>query len=222
MHSDDDELTATAKALEAAEERADTAKAAALAAGESAPDPTLLTVRRAILSTLAADPKADDPVNALIVWTELGRALSGTLDDVAAGAGYIKKLTSAWFETQGAEAGVDLRRFIYRVDEERRLQPAEIKRLAASVEAAIEQGLPELAHAAHEGAGGRQALFLAVVKGWFPVGLELFQALPAGQTSSEAEVLGAFWAWCLKYLPDDRPDGPGALLSAGAPPRGVA
>lgn len=217
MHSDDDELTATAKALEAAEAKTDAATAAAHAAGESAPDPTLLTVRRAILSTLASDPKTDDPVNALIVWTELGRALSGTLDDVAAGAGYIKKLASAWFEAEGAVAGVDLRRFIYRVDEGLRLQPAEIKRLTLRVEEALEQALPELAHAAHEGASGRQALFLAVVKGWFPVGLELFRALPAGQSSSDAEVLGAFWAWCLKYLPDDRPGGPGTLLSSGPP-----
>lgn len=216
MHSDDDELTATAKALEAAEAKTDAA-AAAQAAGESAPDPTLLAVRRAILSTLASDPKTDDPVNALIVWTELGRALSGTLDDVAAGAGYIKKLSSAWFEAEGAVANVDLRRFIYRVDEGLRLQPAEIKRLTLRVEAALEGALPELAHAAHEGASGRQALFLAVVKGWFPVGLELFRALPAGQSSSDAEVLGAFWAWCLKYLPDDRPGGPGALLSSGPP-----
>lgn len=216
MHSDDDELTATAKALEAAEAKTDAA-AAAHAAGESAPDPTLLAVRRAILSTLASDPKTDDPVNALIVWTELGRALSGTLDDVAAGAGYIKKLSSAWFEAEGAVANVDLRRFIYRVDEGLRLQPAEIKRLTLRVEAALEGALPELAHAAHEGASGRQALFLAVVKGWFPVGLELFRALPAGQSSSDAEVLGAFWAWCLKYLPDDRPGGPGALLSSGPP-----
>ncbi|MCK6537636.1 MAG: hypothetical protein L6Q84_32085 [Polyangiaceae bacterium] len=216
MHSDDDELTATARALEAAEAKTDAA-AAAHAAGESAPDPTLLAVRRAILSTLASDPKTDDPVNALIVWTELGRALSGTLDDVAAGAGYIKKLSSAWFEAEGAVANVDLRRFIYRVDEGLRLQPAEIKRLTLRVEAALEGALPELAHAAHEGASGRQALFLAVVKGWFPVGLELFRALPAGQSSSDAEVLGAFWAWCLKYLPDDRPGGPGALLSSGPP-----
>ncbi len=210
MHTDDDELIAIAKLLETTEEQADEARAA----GDPEHDATLEAVRRTILECLAADPKTDDPVNALVVWTELGRALSGTLDEVGAGRGYIKKLSSAWFEERRATPDVKLDKWIYRLDEQRRLGPDEIKRASLRVDEALAQALPELARASSESPGGRQALFLAVVKGWFPVGLELFRALPAGQTAQEADVLGALWAWCLRYLPDDSPDGSGSLLTA--------
>lgn len=215
MPTNDDDLVATAKLLEIAEARADEARAA----GDPEYDATLQTVRRTILQCFAADPKTDDPVNALVVWTELGRALSGTLDEIGAGRGYIKKLSSAWFEERRAAPGVKLDRWIYPLDVQRRLAPDEIKRASLRVDEALAQALPELARASSEGPSGRQALFLAVVKGWFPVGLELFRALPAGQTANDAEVLGAFWAWCLRYLPDDSPDGPGALLRSDATAR---
>jgi hypothetical protein len=214
MNHQDDDWVAVARVLENAEAQVDAARVEP----QPAHDEVSQCVRDTLLNALAADPKTDEPFNALVVWTELGRALSGTLDEIGAGLGYVKKLASSWFEEQRAVPKVDLARWLYRLDDDRRLRPDEVQRALSRVERALAEALPELARASDESPEGRRALFLAVVKGWFPVGLDLVRALPRGQVADRAETLGALWSWCLRYLPDDRPDGPGALLGPDSPP----
>ncbi len=178
---------------------------------------TAEVVRRTITEALAADAKTSEPVNALVVWTELGRALSGTLAEVGAGRGLVRKLIAAWCEEQQAARDVELSRWIYRLEKQARLGAVETGRAVHLVETRLAEALPELARAAEQGPEGRQALFRAVVKGWFPVGVQLFRSLPAARTAAAGEVFGALWAWCLKYLPLDEPGGPASLLMPAPP-----
>ena len=60
----------------------------------------------------------------------------------------------------------------------------------------------ELSVEAAMGDEGRKKLFLAVVRGWFPVGLDILRAFPAGAKASPEELLGALWAWCERYFPE--------------------
>lgn len=159
-------------------------------------------VRDGITMALSGQPRAREPMNALVVWTELGKGLCGTLDQKGADAGLIGRIIDEWCGERGA-AEVDLSRWLYRVEPSARLHPDELAATLARIEEAIERVLattPEFAK--EEDDGGRDA-FLAVVKGWFPVGPQILRTFPAAQTGGESELRGALRAWCARYFPRD-------------------
>lgn len=155
------------------------------------------TLRR----VMAQDPKTDEPLNALIVWTELGKGLSGTLDQVGAEPGLLRRVIEENCRKRGMEPEVDLARWAYRLEGKQRVGKLELAMAVKGAQAALEDALPQLTAESQSGDEGRKKLFLLVVRGWFPLGLELLRAFPAGRAASERELWGALWAWCDRYLP---------------------
>lgn len=174
-----------------------------------------MNVSTAITSALDADPRTADPLGGLVVWTELGKALAGALERKGADVGLLGRIIDDWSRATFAPS-VDLDGWLYRVPPERRLGRADLARALARVQAAVEAVVAPLAE--EVGEDGGRAVFLAVIKGWFAVGLALFAALPAARGASEAEVRGALAAWCRRYLPKD-PSGPEDLGVRLARPR---
>ena len=103
---------------------------------------------------------------------------------------------------RGAARELDLSRWAYQLEPKLRLGKVEAGMTLRRIQAALEEALPELAA---EGMSdeGRKKLFLTIVRGWFPVGLDIFRSLPAGKTAGEAELLGALEAWCDRFFPGD-------------------
>ncbi|MBI3186205.1 MAG: hypothetical protein HYZ28_29050 [Myxococcales bacterium] len=154
-----------------------------------------------IQRALASAAKTREPMNALVVWTELGKGLSGTLDGVGAEPGLLRRVISEWCQGRGATERADLSRWAYRLEGKERLGKLEAAMAMRRVQADLEAALPELSAEAAMGDEGRKKLFLAVVRGWFPVGLEVLRDFPAGRVAKEEELLSALWAWCRRYLP---------------------
>jgi hypothetical protein len=163
----------------------------------------------AIHEALAADAKTREPLNALAVWTELGKGLSGTLQGKGANPGQLHDVITEWCrgKTGGGAAEVDLSQWAYRLEPEARLNKQELSAAVRRVMAALETRLPELAAAAENDGDKERELFMAVVRGWFPVGLDIVRALPRGEGADEAERLRALAAWCNRFLPRDTATG---------------
>lgn len=157
----------------------------------------------AILDGLIEDDKTRDPMNALVVWTELGRGLSGTLDKKGAEPGKLRDIVGAWCRTSALDGAKSLERWTYRVPPERRLDAKDIGTAMRRVMRRLEAALPDLAAEAEADADKSRELFLAVVRGWFPVGVLLFAALPSAQRATKDARLAALGAWCERYLPKD-------------------
>lgn len=160
-------------------------------------------VNEAIRAALDADDKTRDPMNALVVWTELGRGLSGKLERQGADAGLLARLiTQHSGSLDHGAAPIDLGGWAYRVPAERRLTREDAVRAFSRLERAIGDKLAE--HWA-DGDGGAHVRedFLAVVRAWYPIGLEIFRSLPAARDATDAEIAAALAAWCDRYLPKD-------------------
>jgi len=158
---------------------------------------------QAIHRALAEDPKTRDPMNALAVWTELGKGLSGTLDKKGAPPGLLADVIAEHCKTRSGGATVDLAKWAYRVPESERLTRPELAAALRRVFAAIETKMPELAAAAETDVEKERDLFMAIVRGWFPVGLDIVRSLPGAATADEATRVAALHAWCERYLPKD-------------------
>ncbi|MCC6554900.1 MAG: hypothetical protein IT372_18155 [Polyangiaceae bacterium] len=158
---------------------------------------------KAIHTALAADERTREPMNALAIWTEIGRSLSGTLEQKGASPGLLREVIADHCRERGAAPGVDLGRWAYRLAPEDRLSSKELGAAIRRVMRGIEEALPELVAEAETATDKHRELFMAVVRGWFPVGLDIVRALPAGAAASEAERLGALGAWCERYLPGE-------------------
>lgn len=178
-------------------------------------DGTADAVRRALLRCLATDPRTQEPMNALVAWTELGKGLSGTLDDVGAERGLLRKLICAYGIEHGHGDEIDLARWGYRLAPERRLDPEATADALRRAEAKLSEVLAEHLEQASRSPDARRALFVAVVKGWFPVGLDIMRALPAGNAASEAALIGALAAWCERHLPTGEPDAAAPAVASG-------
>ncbi len=161
---------------------------------------------RAIHDALAEDRKTLDPMNALVVWTELGKGLAGMVERVGGDAGTFRGIVVAWFREHGAAAGVDLAGWAYQVAPEQRLTAFEVAKALRRTEDALERALPALAARVEveEGEGKRLA-FLAVARAWLPVGRDIVGSLPAAKDKGEPERLGAMMAWVERYLPKGPP-----------------
>jgi len=158
-------------------------------------------VFRCLHRALAGGERTREPLNALVVWTELGRGLAGTLEQVGGDQGLLRKLIAGWCQEQGAREDVNLADWMYRLEGPERLGKEEAAAALRKIQAELEEALPALAAEAQASDEARRALYLAVVRGWFPVGLDLVRSMPRGRTAERAEQLGALSAWCQRYLP---------------------
>jgi hypothetical protein len=173
-------------------------------------------VRAAILAALDADPKTREPLNALVAWTEMGRALQGTLDRKGGDAGLLRRVIARWC-AQGAEGRTaDLGRWAYRLEPGRRLTTVELAAAIRRVQEACDAILADLARAT--GDDGGRAVFLALAKGWFPAGLDVVARLGAARGASPAEVVAALGAWCERFLPSDGETGKDLGVRVGRAP----
>jgi hypothetical protein len=171
--------------------------------GDSLGDATATAVRKTLLRCLAEEPKTREPMNALVAWTELGRGLSGTLEDVSGDRGLLRKLIYEYGHDHAAT--IDLSRWLYRLEGKERLDAEEIASALRRIEDALEDVLAAHLEKAELSPDARRALFVAVVKGWFPVGLDIMHALPAGSLASDEALLGALTAWCERHLSSAAP-----------------
>ena len=157
-------------------------------------------VTEAIWTALQSDPATADPMNALLLWTELGKGLAGTLERKGADLGLLRRTVLA--HCGPAPEATVLARWFYRVEPERRLARETVAASLARIEQAIEKASAPLAHQSTGGEGQRN-LFMAIVAGWFPVGPSILRCLPEGARATEQQVLAALGGWCSKYLPED-------------------
>jgi hypothetical protein len=168
-----------------------------------------MAVFEAIHEALRATEKTREPMNALVIWTELGKGLAGKLERQGASRGLLKRLCADYCLEGGAAQAIDLQRLGYRVEPERRLDEQEASAAFTRALRAIEQRL--LAEWGDTGMEERQRdYFMATVRGWFPVGLDIMRSLPALRGASEPEVHAALGAWCARYLPSEE-SGPADL-----------
>jgi hypothetical protein len=156
---------------------------------------------RVINDALASDPKTREPMNALVIWTELGKGLAGLLETLGADLGLFRSIIQKHCEGVSRSASVDPNRWFYRLAPEERLDAPGVAEAIRRIEHALEQALPQLSAEASQADEGRKNAFLAVAKGWFPVGLEILKAIPAARGADELERLAVLWAWCERYLP---------------------
>ncbi len=170
----------------------------------TAADDAAAAIRDAILGALDADPATREPLNALVVWTELGKGLAGTLDRKGADLGLIDRVIAQHARARGA-ADVDLAAWLPHVAADRRLTPDAVATSLRRVQTAIERAAQPLAQGSEGGGGpdGGRAVFLAVVKGWFPAGVSILRALPGRADADESHLVAALAAWCARYLPKD-------------------
>ncbi len=160
--------------------------------------PTSRAVHQALASALAADDRTAEPMNALVIWTELGKGLCGTLDRKGAEIELLGRVVDRWCRERGASE-VDLTGWAYRVDPARRLSSADLAGALQRIQAEVERVVAPVAETTEDD-GGRAA-FLAVVEGWFPAGLDILRSFPAARGAPPADVLGALRAWCARFLP---------------------
>ena len=172
---------------------------------------------QAIHQALAAETRTREPMNALVVWTELGKGLAGMLEQAGGEKRLLRETIDRYCDEKSAAPGADLSLWAYQVPAAERLTREETASALQRLNRALEQALPKLAAAAEAGDEGRRSAFLAVVRGWFPVGLDLVRSLPRSATSSEQQRLAALRAWCDLYLPHDEagPAGLGVKVSRG-------
>ncbi len=162
-----------------------------------------LAVFEAIHAALEQDEKTREPMNALVIWTELGKGLAGKLERQGADVGLLARLIDGYCHERAAGAqAIDLGAWAYRVAPERRLSHEEAARAITRVQRAIGDRLGALRGDGDGGAHTRED-FLATVRGWFPAGLDVFRSLPAARDRDDAEVHAALAAWCDRYLPKD-------------------
>jgi hypothetical protein len=164
-------------------------------------DDTATAIFGAIHEALRATEKTREPMNALVVWTELGKGLAGKLDRQGADAGLLGRLIADYCR-QGGGRAIDLDRWAYRVEPERRLTEAEAAAAIARAQRAVEACLRS---EWGDGGGGehQRERFLDAVSGWFPVGLDIVRSLPAFRGGDGSEAHAALGAWCARYLPRD-------------------
>ncbi|MFO0763218.1 MAG: hypothetical protein U0359_42665 [Byssovorax sp.] len=161
-----------------------------------------MAVYEAIHDALRATDKTREPMNALVLWTELGKGLAGKLEQKGADRGLLSHLCAGYCAQAGAGEPVDLARWAYRVEPGERLDVAELAAASSRVLRSIEQRL--LADRGDTNLEERQRdYFMATVRGWFPVGLDIMRSLPALRGASDAQVHAALGAWCARYLPRD-------------------
>jgi hypothetical protein len=168
------------------------------------PAPAGEALRAAILATLDADPRTREPMNALVVWTEVGRALQGTLERKGGDAGLLREVISKWCR-HAAGRTVDLERWAYRVEPADRLSATELAAALRGIEGVCGRELGDLERATGED-GGR-AVFLTLARGWFGAGLDLCARLGAARGAEEADVIAALGGWCERFLPTDPSQG---------------
>lgn len=162
---------------------------------------TAREVAAALRALLEGSPELREPMNALVVWTELGRGLAGTLGRKGADEGLLGRLIATWCEEEGAPPSLKLEEWLTAIPVEQRLSPRALTAALQAAETAIVDRVGPLIVA--EGSDGPRAAFTAVVRGWFTVGVELVRALPRARRSSRPEQLGVLAAWCARYLPRD-------------------
>lgn len=161
-----------------------------------------LAVFEAIHATLASDPKTSEPMNALVIWTELGKGLAGKLEQQGADIGLLGRLVSGYCKEKAHDRPIDLAAWAYRVAPEQRLSRDEVARAMTRIQKAIGDRLAGYWADGDGGAHTRED-FLATARGWFSVGLDILRAFPASGASDDSEVHAALAAWCDRYLPKD-------------------
>jgi hypothetical protein len=161
-----------------------------------------LKIYEAIHAALQRDEKTREPMNALVIWTELGKGLAGKLERQGADAGLLTRLVAEYCRNGAAGRRVELDRWAYRVEVERRLSVQEMAAAVARVQRAIE---PILFAEWGDGGGDehQRDYFLATVRGWFPVGLDIVRFLPSRQGADDAVTHAVLGAWCERYMPRD-------------------
>ena len=80
-------------------------------------------VFQAIHDALAAEPRSREPMNALVLWTELGKGLAGTLERVGAGRGLLREVIDRHCAQKAAGKPCDLSVWAYQVEPKQRLGP---------------------------------------------------------------------------------------------------
>lgn len=174
--------------------------------GRAASDPKITEAAKAVYdaihAALAASEKSREPMNALVLWTELGKGLAGKLEQQGADIGLLGRLIARDCSGPGAETPASLERWAYRVDPALRLSREEMGRAMTRVQRAIGDRLADV-WGDGDGAAHAREDFLAAVRGWFAVGLDIFRCLPAAKGRSDAEIEAALSAWCDRYLPKD-------------------
>jgi hypothetical protein len=139
-------------------------------------------------------------MNALVLWTELGRGLSGTLVQKGADEGLLGEVILRWCREHGG-AEIDAERWFYRLEPTARLTRDGIAAALGRLEDVIARATAELAHESTEDETSKQ-VFLTVVNGWFAVGPALIGSLPRARAgATEDERASALAAWCARFLP---------------------
>ncbi len=152
---------------------------------------------------LLSNERTREPLNALVVWTELGRGLAGTLERVGANRGLLREVITKYTETKGiGRNSVDLTTWVYQLEPPARLGKVETAQALKHVMTALEDALPELAAQSEASDEGRKTMFLSVVRGWFPLGVEILRAFPKGRGADEPTLLAVLESWCERYLPE--------------------
>ncbi len=161
-------------------------------------------VFEAIHEALDHDDRTREPMNALVIWTELGKGLAGKLERQGADVGLLGRLIDGYCREKALAVGapVDLGAWAYRVAPERRLSHEEAARAISRVQRAIGDRLAAI-WGDGDGAAHTREDFLATVRGWFPAGLDVFRSLPAARGRDDMDVHAALAAWCDRYLPKD-------------------
>ncbi len=144
-------------------------------------------------------PKIKEPMNALIVWTELGKGLAGTLIEKGAEPDLLIQTIENWCKDKQAVLEVDLSKWAYSVPKENRLSQKELAEILDQMTTDLEKELSEWLVQAQTSEEDRLGLFIEVVRGWFPVGLDIVQT--SKQFTSKEDQLGVMLAWCKKYFP---------------------
>lgn len=161
-----------------------------------------VAVFEAIHAGLALEAKTREPMNALVIWTELGKGLAGKLEQQGADVGLLGRLVAGYCKEKAHDRAIDLGAWAYRVAPERRLSHEEAARAIHRVQRTIGDRLAAI-WGDGDGAAHTREDFLATVRGWFPAGLDVFRSLPAARDRDDAEVHAALAAWCDRYLPKD-------------------
>jgi hypothetical protein len=164
-------------------------------------------VNAAIRRVLDGNPKMGVPMNALLVWTELGKGLCGTLERKGADVGLLGRLIAGWCSAERA-ADVPLAGWLWRLEPDERLTQREVGDTLRTLEREVVTCVRPILDEA--GDDGPRRAFITVVRGWFPVGVAILGATPRGRSATREELLGALAAWCDRFLPRD-PAGPSEL-----------
>ncbi|MFO0758297.1 MAG: hypothetical protein U0359_17525 [Byssovorax sp.] len=161
-----------------------------------------MAVYEAIHDALRATDKTREPMNALVLWTELGKGLAGKLEQKGADRGLPSRLCAGYCAQAGAGEPVDLARWAYRVEPGERLDMAELAAASSRVLRSIEQRL--LADQGDTNLEERQRdYFHGHGARLVPRGPRHHAIAPALRGASDAQVHAALGAWCARYLPRD-------------------